>query len=120
MDTNYLSSELRNLNFDTSLVAKDGKAIRASSGVSWSQCLVDQLSPCCGEFEIVACVFFCETLKCSRRSWVTFAKQRKFLCMVNDLKQIFKFYMKQFLQFKPTSYRVHESSLLAGSYFFSK
>ena len=37
------------------------------------------------------------------------------------LKQIFKFYMKQFLKLKPTSYRAYESSSpLAGSYFFSK
>ena len=36
------------------------------------------------------------------------------------LWQIFKFYMKHFLQLKPQSYRAHESSSLSGSYFFSK
>ena len=54
-----ISSELRNLNFDTSLVARDGRIIRAhspllvTSGVSWSKCLVDQPPPCCGDTFVI-------------------------------------------------------------------
>ena len=73
----YVSRELRHLDFDTSLVAKDGRDIRAhlpllvTSVVSWSwpgHGLVDHPPACCGEFEIVSFVFFGEILKCARRS----------------------------------------------------
>ena len=67
-ELSYISSELRNLDFDTSLVAKDDRVIRAhlpllvTSVVSWSQCLVDHPPACWGEFEIVTFVFFGEPL----------------------------------------------------------
>ena len=74
-ELSYVSSELRHLDFDTSLVAKDGRVIRAhlpllvTSGVLWSQCLVDHPPACWGEFEIMTFVFFGETLKCSYRAY---------------------------------------------------
>ena len=97
-ELSYISSELRNLDFDTSLVAKDDRVILAhlpllvTSVVSWSQCQVDHPPACCGEFEIVSFVFFGEILKCARRSWFheTFAKQRMFLWFKANLQILYE------------------------------
>ena len=56
---NDIASELINVEFDTTLVAKNGKIIRAhlpllvASGVSWTKCLVDQPPPCCGDMFVL-------------------------------------------------------------------
>ena len=54
-----MSIELNNVDFDTTLVAKGGKTVRAhlpllvTSGVSWTKCLVDQPPPCCGDMIVL-------------------------------------------------------------------
>merc|ERR1712218_299111 len=59
MHVNDIVSELNNVDFNVSLVAKDGKIVRThlpllvSSGVSWTKCLVDQPPPCCGDMFVL-------------------------------------------------------------------
>ena len=59
MHVNDIISELNNVDFNVSLVAKGGKTVRThlpllvESGVSWAKCLVDQPPPCCGDMVVL-------------------------------------------------------------------